>query len=59
MKVTTTTLQLNQNNYHSLEADREYFSVSQFKNFADCSAREVARLKGEYVRSESSALTVG
>lgn len=52
-------LQLNQSNYHSLEADREYFSVSQFKNMVECSAREIARLNEEYVRSESPALTVG
>ena len=52
-------MELNPSNYHSIEADREYFSVSQFKNMVECSAREIARLKGEYHRTETGALTVG
>ncbi len=53
------TLELNQSNYFSLEADREYFSVSQFKGFMQCQAKAVAKLKGEYEESFGKALVVG
>lgn len=52
-------MELTQSNYHSLDADREYFSVSQFKNMMECSAREIARLNGSYTRPDSTALIVG
>ncbi|MFJ7933678.1 PD-(D/E)XK nuclease-like domain-containing protein [Sporosarcina sp. NPDC096371] len=52
-------LELNQSNYFSLEADREYFSVSQFKGFVECQAKAVAKLKGEHEESFGKALVVG
>ncbi|MER2169892.1 MAG: PD-(D/E)XK nuclease-like domain-containing protein [Psychrobacillus psychrodurans] len=52
-------LQLNSQNYHSNEANKEYFSVSQFKNMLDCEARALAEVKGEYIRPPSTALVVG
>ncbi|MDI2588082.1 PD-(D/E)XK nuclease-like domain-containing protein [Psychrobacillus sp. NEAU-3TGS] len=52
-------LQLNSQNYHSNQANKDYFSVSQFKSFMDCQARTLAELKGEYTRPPSTALTVG
>ncbi|GKU81232.1 PD-(D/E)XK nuclease-like domain-containing protein [Niallia sp. NCCP-28] len=52
-------LQLNRENYHSIEADLEYMSVSQFKSFVECEARTMAKLKGEYKPAESNALLVG
>ena len=52
-------MKLNEDNYFSLEANKEYWSVSQFKSFNECSARAVAELDGEYVRPKSEALLLG
>lgn len=57
--VTMPTFQLNSQNYHSTEANKHYFSVSQFKQFNQCSAKAMALLNGEYAEKESSALLVG
>lgn len=46
-------------NYYSLKADNEYFSVSQYKNFVKCSAREMARLRGELPKITNEAFLVG
>lgn len=53
------TLELNQNNYFSIEADREYFSVSQFKNWVKCQAATLAKINGEFEESYGKALIVG
>lgn len=53
------TLELNSLNYHSTEANKEFFSVSQFKQFKECSAKAMAVLNGEYTEKDSSALLVG
>lgn len=50
---------LNKEKYYSLEADNEYFSVSQYKAFKRCEARELARLKGEIPQISSEAFLVG
>ncbi|WP_223823533.1 PD-(D/E)XK nuclease-like domain-containing protein [Rummeliibacillus sp. TYF-LIM-RU47] len=55
----TMKLALNSENYHSQEANREYFSVSQFKSMMQCEATEIAKLNGEYIEPYSNALTVG
>ena len=52
-------MELNNSNYFSPEAMREYMSVSQFKEFLDCPARMKAELDGEYVQEETTALLVG
>ena len=52
-------MELNQNNYYSEEASREYFSVSQFKSFMSCEARALAEIRGEYKRPITRALLVG
>lgn len=52
-------LQLNSQNYHSNEANKDYFSVSQFKNMMDCQARTVATINGDYQMPSSTALMVG
>jgi hypothetical protein len=54
-----TLLKLNRENYHSIEADQDYLSVSQFKSFLSCEAATVAHLSGDYVRPDTNALTVG
>jgi hypothetical protein len=52
-------LQLNKENYHSIEADRDYMSVSQFKSFVECEAKAFAKLNDEYKQPSSNALIVG
>jgi hypothetical protein len=53
-------LQLTGENYFSNQANQEYLSVSQYKDFLSCEARTVARMKGEYVqKSSNDALLFG
>lgn len=52
-------LKLTDSNYYSLQADRDYFSVSQFKSFLRCEAATMAYLRGEYQRETTTALLVG
>lgn len=52
-------MKLNNDNYFSPEAMREYWSVSQFKSFNKCEAAGLAEVKGEYVREETEALLIG
>lgn len=46
-------------NYHSAEANRRYFSVSQLKTFLDCPARAMAEIRGEYEQPMTKALLMG
>ena len=50
---------LNNENYYSSEANREYMSVSQYKQFCKCEAMAMAEIKGEWVKPKSTALLVG
>lgn len=54
---------LTKDNYFSLEANRHYMSVSQFKSFVPsfggCEAAAVAELNGEYEREPSNAMIEG
>lgn len=52
-------MQLNEQNYFSLEADQAYFSASQIKSFKRCEAATMAALNGEYERPMSQALLQG
>ncbi|MBU5308833.1 PD-(D/E)XK nuclease-like domain-containing protein [Clostridioides mangenotii] len=52
-------LQINKENYFSNEADREYFSVSQFKSFMSCEAKTVAKLNEEWVDGDDDAFILG
>ncbi|MBP1854682.1 PD-(D/E)XK nuclease-like domain-containing protein [Metaclostridioides mangenotii] len=52
-------LQINKDNYFSLEADREYFSVSQFKSFRSCEAKTMAKLNGEWSDGDNDAFILG
>lgn len=54
-----TKLILSKANYHSIEANQEYMSVSQFKSFVECEAKTIAELDGSYKRPSSNALIVG
>lgn len=52
-------MELNENTYFGEEANREFMSVSQFKNFQKCEAAALAELKGEYVPDRGRALLLG
>lgn len=52
-------LEITKDNYFSLEADREYFSVSQYKSFRECEAKTMAKLNGEWVDPPNDAFTLG
>lgn len=52
-------MQINQENYYSEAANREYFSVSQYKSFMNCEARAMAEISEEYERPVTKALLVG
>ena len=50
---------LTNKNYFSLENQRQYWSMSQFKAFDKCEAAAMAEIKGWYKREETTALLVG
>ena len=50
---------LTNENYYSPEANQEYMSVSQYKDFQKCEAMALASLRGEWVRPQTTALLVG
>ena len=50
---------LTNDNYYSPEANQEYMSVSQFKDFMKCESMALASLRGEWVRPQTTALLVG
>ena len=50
---------LNNENYYSAEADKSFFSVSQYKSFMSCEARTMAALNGEYKKQDRDALLLG
>lgn len=52
-------MKLTNDNYFSREANEEYMSVSQFKQFASCEAAALAEIKGEFTRTKTPALLVG
>lgn len=52
-------MRLTNANYFSPKANKEYFSVSQYKAFLDCPARAMAEIRGEYKQPMTTALLVG
>ena len=50
---------LTEENYFSVEASKEYMSVSQYKSFKKCEAAALAEVNGEYQRKTTPALLVG
>jgi hypothetical protein len=52
-------LELDQNNYYSPEANQQYFSVSQYKDFAQCEAMALAKIRGEYKPEMTRAMLTG
>lgn len=52
-------LELNAENYHSPEANKQYMSVSQYKSFKECEAKAKATIDGRYKRPETKAFLIG
>ena len=52
-------INLNPSNYYSIEANRDYWSVSLFKQFEKCEAAGLASVRGQYEREETDALLIG
>lgn len=52
-------MKLTSSNYFSKEAQKTFWSVSQFKSFDNCEAQGLAEALGEYTRPETDALLVG
>lgn len=52
-------MQLTKENYHSLDANRQFMSRGQYFDFIDCEARAVAVLNSEWIKEISEALLVG
>lgn len=52
-------MKLNNGNYYSEEANREFMSASQFKDFLKCPAMAMAKLNGTYKEDFSKALLLG
>ena len=50
---------LTNSNYHELTANKEYFSVSQYKDFMKCEAMAMAKISGIYKEPLTRALLVG
>lgn len=52
-------LELDQNNYYSPEANQQYFSVSQYKDFMKCEAMAMAKINGTYQPAMTKAMLTG
>ena len=50
---------LTNENYYSTEANMEYMSVSQYKQFMSCEAAAMAELRGDWFQPKKTALMVG
>ena len=65
MNEMSTKFQLTADNYYSDEANREYLSVSQFKDFVGtygrmgCEEMALAKIRGEYKTEPSNAMMIG
>ncbi|MBO7716024.1 MAG: PD-(D/E)XK nuclease-like domain-containing protein [Methanobrevibacter sp.] len=52
-------MELTKENYYSLEANSEYMSASQFKDFLKCEKEALTKITGEYVEEPSKAMLIG
>ena len=52
-------MELTDETYYSVEANKKYWSVSQFKSFDKCEACGLAEANGLYERPETDALLIG
>ena len=52
-------MQINKDNYYSIEADLSTMSVSQYKLWLKCERQALAKIRGEYRQSETDAFLLG
>ncbi len=52
-------MMLTENTYYGAEANKQYFSVSQYKDFMKCPAMAMAKISGEYEQERTRALILG
>lgn len=52
-------IEVTSKNYYSMETNRTYFSVSQYKDFMKCEAMALAKIRGDYQQPVTRALLVG
>ena len=52
-------MELTNENYHGIEARKEYMGYSQFKDFLSCEKQALARINGEIEEKSSPALLFG
>lgn len=52
-------MKLTSKNYYSQEANKEYMSVSQYKDFCKCEAMAMAKINGTYQQPKTRALILG
>ena len=52
-------MELTNENYHSIEARKEYMGYSQFKDFLSCEKQALAKINGEIEEKSSPALLFG
>jgi len=52
-------MSLTNENYFSVESNREYMSASQFKDFVKCEKEALAKVNGEIVEEPSTAMLFG
>ncbi|WP_227148822.1 PD-(D/E)XK nuclease-like domain-containing protein [Lacrimispora sp. 210928-DFI.3.58] len=52
-------VELTSENYYSQEANEQFFSVSQYKDFMKCESMAMAKIRGEYQQPMTRALLVG
>lgn len=50
---------LNDENYYSLETNKSYWSVSQYKDFCRCEAMAMAKIRGEFEQKQTKAMLIG
>lgn len=52
-------MKLTNKNYYSQKANKEYFSVSQVKDFLKCEAYAMAKINGDWVEPPTTAMMIG
>ena len=53
-------MKLNEENYYSKEADKEFMSYSQFKKWLECEHQAYAQyVSGQYKQEQTKAMLVG
>ncbi len=52
-------MKLTNKNYYSTKANKEYFSVSQIKDFLKCEAYAMAKINGDWVEPPNTAMLIG